>query len=113
MTHLKHEENVLILWFGFDRSFIHVNSKRYSGGVGILIKQKIQCKFDISIFDKTVDGILGMKLIDKLNDTSVVIFACYLSPESSPWGRDSQEYFSHLLSQTYLSDDIDYNYIPV
>ena len=54
---------------------------------------------------------LGVKLIDKLNDTSTVIFACYLPPESSPWGRDSQEYFSHLLSQTYLLDDIDYIFL--
>jgi len=63
--------------------------------------------FDISVIDKSHDGILGMIFTSKLTDFKFALFSCYLSPDSSPWGRDATGYFAHLLSQMYLLDDID------
>ena len=55
--------------------------------------------------------VLGLKFNHKFSNYNLLVFACYLPPEYSTWGRDSHEYFSHLLSQIYLADDIDYLYI--
>ena len=36
-----------------------------------------------------------------------MIYAVYLPPENSPWGRNATDFCSHLLGQVYLSSDKD------
>ena len=77
------------------------------GGVGILVKKYLTSIFDISIFDKSLDGILGIKFKHKCDGFTFVIYVCYLPPESSNYERDSLIFFSHLSSQIYILDRID------
>ena len=37
----------------------------------------------------------------------MLIYTRYLAPEYSVWGRDSNNFYSHLLSQVYFNNDAD------
>ena len=45
--------------------------------------------FVISVFDKVVDGILGLSFVSKHDGQSFVVFVCYLPP-ATVWGRDAE-----------------------
>ena len=59
------------------------------------------------MIDKSIDGILGIDLRHRQTDLCFVVFSCYLPPENSPWGRDAETFFSHILAQIYLHCDMD------
>jgi len=65
----------------------------------------------LDILDKCVDGILGIECKNRFTDYKIVIFVCYLPPENSPWGRNPDLFFTHLLNQIYLLHDYDQLYI--
>ena len=46
-----------------------------------------------------MDGILGLLF-------HFIILCCFLLPEDSPWGCDSDSFYAHLLDQIYI-----YNYV--
>lgn len=94
-------------YYNFNRRSTHVNALKGSGEVGIFVRNKLFSTFDISILDKTYDGILGISLISKNTDYSLAVFATYLSPESSTWGRDASGFYAHLLGQIYMHSDYD------
>lgn len=75
--------------------------------VGLGKNESIAEDFSISIVDKSLDGILGMLFVHRITEFSFVVFSSYLPPENSPWGRNGTAFFSHLLAQTYLYDDVD------
>lgn len=95
------------MWYGFNRRDIDRRAPKPLGGVGILIKTYIYDTFNVSLVDKTYDGIIGLKLEHKTTERSYIVFSCYLPPENSTRGRDSQGFFSHLLAQTYLFRESD------
>ncbi|CAG2188553.1 unnamed protein product [Mytilus edulis] len=94
-------------WYGFNRSEIHINAPKSSGGVGILIKDWIFEIFKVSVIDKSVDGVLGLKLESRSTNFNFLVFSCYLPPENSNRGRDAQSFFAHLLTQIYMNCDSD------
>ena len=51
-------ENVTV--FHHNRQEKHMNATRASGGVAILIKDKLLQQYDCIIIDKSIDGILGV-----------------------------------------------------
>ena len=109
-THLKAQDNIFMAgyrWFGFNRTEIHINAPKASGGVGIFVKDLIFKIFNVSVIDKSVDGILGLKFESRNTDFSFIVFACYLPPENSNRGRDAQGFFAHLLAQIYMNNDSD------
>ena len=109
-THLKNNDQISVpdyIWFGFNRSVAHTKATRGSGGVGILVGKEFITKYAISVTDKCVDGILGLKFHNLENEYIFIVFVCYLPPESSPWGRDSSFFFSHLVSQIYLYSEVE------
>ena len=57
--------------------------------------------------DKSHDGILGVKFSHKTVDYNFIVYVSYLPPERSNRGRDSQSFFSHMLSEIYLNYDND------
>ena len=57
--------------------------------------------------DKSHDGILGVKFSHKTVDYNFIVYVSYLPPERSNRGRDSQSFFSHILSEIYLNYDND------
>ena len=90
---------------------IHKDAHKASGGVGFLIKDWILQEYLIEIVDKSYDGILCIKLTSKTTDYSVLLLSCYLPPENSVWGRDSQEFLSHVLSDLYVNNDCDATFL--
>ena len=94
-------------WFGNNRRQTHVNATRTFGGVGILVNNKLDKDFLISVTSCNYDGILGVKFVHRFSDFSFVLFSCYLPPENSPWGRDSSSFFGTLLSELYILDEVD------
>ena len=76
---------------------IHVNAPKGSGGVGIFVRNALFETFDISVIDRSYDGILGLALSNKVTSYKIAVFAAYLPPENSPWGRNATDFYSHLL----------------
>jgi len=57
--------------------------------------------FDISILDASVEGILWLKLVHKLEHTVVLPCVCYLPPENSSRTFDVNGFYEHLLTNIY------------
>ncbi len=85
----------------------HKNARKYSGGVAVLIKSNVMKDFDAKIIDKSVDGLIVLELANKSSDFTIVLFACYLPPENSVWGRDPTSFYAHIISQIYLNQNAD------
>lgn len=109
-THLKTEDNIECQGytsFHFHRHSIHRNAPKASGGVAVLVRDLLLTDFKVRIIDKEIDGILGIEFVNKHSDFSFVIYCCYLSPDNSVWGRDPTSFFSHLITQLYVTQDHD------
>ena len=94
-------------WYGLCRRSHNVRSRRCFGGVGIFVKDCLFNCFNINVISHDYDGILGIILQHKSNAGKFVVFSCYLPPEDSPWGRNADDFFNHLLSLIYMYDDAD------
>ena len=57
------------------------------------------------------EGILCSKFTSKHSDYNFIVFSCYLSPENSVWGRDSDAFFAHILGDIYSNCDCDAIYL--
>ena len=94
-------------WFPHNRSSKHVRTPKTHGGVSIFVKLYLLDIYNVKIIDKDIDGMIGIIFEDKVSGYTIVIFSCYLPPESSPWGRNAPDFCSHLLSQLYTYSDVD------
>ena len=109
-SHLQGNETIDMegyVWFGHNRQGTHIRAPKGSGGVGILVREELLQNFHVELVDKSYEGIIGIKLQHRISEYTVIVFSCYLPPENSTWGRDSLSFFSHLLSQIYLLNEID------
>jgi exonuclease III len=109
-TKLPMSENISIdgyKWYGNNRSFIKKTARSASGGVGILLKNDIVQHNYIKVTDTTQDGILSLCLTDKTTTKQISITVCYLPPEGSQYGRDTQNFYDHLLQNVYNAADCD------
>ena len=110
-THLKDGKNIDIqgfTWFGFNRTIRHVRAVRGSGGVGILIKNTVLNAFEVTYVDKSMEGIISMRLQDKVTKFNIFIMNGYLPPENSPHSCNSTDFFAYMLTQLYLNYDADF-----
>ena len=94
-------------WYGFNRSFVKKTAKCGSGGVGILIRQNIIENYHVNELDKNVEGILVLELVHKCTSHVIVVGVCYMPPENSNYGRDSQAFYDHLLNVIYQTENAD------
>ena len=99
------------VWKVYNRSYIHRNAPKASGGVGLLIKQWVFEAFDYETLDMSFEGILCSKFTSKHSDYNFIVFSCYLPPENSVWGRDSDAFFAHILGDIYSNCDCDAIYL--
>ena len=109
-THLSGNDTIDLpgyKWLGFNRQLQHTLAPWTAGGVGMFIKHDLYNSFDISIVDRSYDGILGVKFAHKVSKYEFIVFSCYLPPQNSTWGRDAVSFYSHLLSQIYVNSDCD------
>ena len=110
-THLKYGDTINVhnyTWFGHNRERLHINAPKGSGGVGFLVHEKLFKSFNISIWDKTYEGILILHFQNKISLSTFAVATCYLPPENSSRGRDADSFFSHLLTCIYNCDVEDF-----
>ena len=93
-------------WFGFNRRGIYKKASKDSGGVGILVRDSLFRHFNVNIVEQSVQGIIGLELVNKATDYIVRLYSCYLPPEGSPWTNITVLY-EHLLGELYLSSEAD------
>ena len=98
-------------WIGHCRPTRHVNAKMTHGGVGIFIKDTLYTTYNISILDRSFDGILVLLFKHKITEYCFAVYNCYLAPESSPYGRDNTAFYTHLLSLRYLHSYVDCSFL--
>ncbi len=98
------------LFRGFNRAFRHINAPGTWGGVGFLIRRALLNDYNFNVIEKSYEGIFAIELEHKQNACKVLLVACYLPPENSPYGRNVDGFLSHLeqLCFTYGSE---YDYI--
>ncbi|ESO97516.1 hypothetical protein LOTGIDRAFT_152607 [Lottia gigantea] len=89
-------------WFGRNRTDVHRNAKRGSGGVGILVNSEILGLYDATVLDDSKEDILWLKLSNKtLRNSDLCICACYVPPSNSTRAGDVDTFFNDLLQQVY------------
>ena len=76
-----------------------------------MIKQWVFEAFDYETLDMSFEGILCSKFTSKHSDYNIIVFSCYLPPENSVWGRDSDAFFAHILGDIYSNCDCDAIYL--
>ena len=91
-----------------NRAEQHRDAPTASGGVAILVKNDLFKTYKIEIIDKSIDGILGIICKNKETHFTSILYACYLPPQNSPWGRDAPSFFAHLISELYLNKYADF-----
>ena len=74
--------------------------KRGSGGVAILVSNKLLSNFVVSRLDCLCDGLIGIRLMSRNVNQSILVLSCYLPPEGSPWANTTL-FFSNLTKQVY------------
>ena len=92
------------VWPGFNRRNQLKTAKCGSGGIGIFIKKCILNEWSFEEIDSTVDGLYLTCLVNKLTDFTIMMTACYLPPENSNWGSDSDTFYNHFTSQLYTHE---------
>ena len=110
-SHLTNENKISVpgyTWFGFNRSKIHRKAPKASG---VLVKNWLFELFNVSVVEKTFDGILGIKFTGHSTDFEFLVVACHLPPENSSRGRDAQSFYAPLLSQIYMNNENDGIYL--
>jgi len=95
-------------WFGHNRSELHRNAQRGSGGVGLLTKNCVLAHYDNNVLDKSIYGLFLIELVNRQTSAHYLIFTCYLPPENFVWRRDSSTFFAHILSLIYLHSNDDF-----
>ncbi|CAG2236293.1 unnamed protein product [Mytilus edulis] len=109
-THLKSTDNLQVdgyTWKGLNRHCIHRNAPKGSGGVGLLIKQWILNEYNCELIDGSFEGIFCVRFTSKSTNFTFTVLSCYLPPETSIWGRDSQGFFAQVLTNIYDQSESD------
>ncbi len=68
-------------------------------------------RHDMEILDQSYEGIFVIKLSHKITDYVMIIYSVYLPPEESDYGRNSVDFYAHLITNLYLYNDCDSLYI--
>ncbi len=89
-TWLKDDEQLNIdgyCWYGNNRSFMHKNAFRNSGGVGFLVKRTLIDCHDVDVIENKADGIIALGISNKESQFSTLIIGLYIPPENSVIGE--------------------------
>ena len=84
-----------------NRKTVHVRAKKGYGGVAVLFRNWILDEYNISLVDKSMNGIIIVNLIHKETSYGILIVGCYLPPENSLYVKDAPHFYSHILSYMY------------
>ncbi|CAC5400384.1 unnamed protein product [Mytilus coruscus] len=103
-TFLRNSDTISVPGYRFvgkNRSVLHRNAKRGSGGVCFLIKDSVYKFFDVTLLDCSKEDILWIKLQEKGSTLCFCLCVCYLPPEGSSRWCDPETFFADLLYQVY------------
>ena len=86
---------------------LHRRAKKGSGGVGFFIRNTILETNEVTILDKSIEGILWIKVAARNYDFVSHFCVCYLPPEGSTRTGITHvsEFFECLLTQIYMYRD--------
>ena len=87
-THLSGTNTLEIegyTYYAHNRKRTHIRAPKTFGGVGVFVKNCLFSNYDIKIYDKGQEDIMGIMFTDKHTDYSFLIISCYLPPENSPY----------------------------
>ena len=103
-THLLHSQSLSLQQFAFyghNRTRLHKHAKSGSGGVCLLVRKELLKIFDISILDKSCEGILWVSFKDRKSNCCFNVCTCYLPPHGSSRYVDAEEFYDKLLANIY------------
>ena len=103
-THLLHSQSLSLQQFAFyghNRTQLHKHAKSGSGGVCLLVRKELLKIFDISILDKSCEGILWVSFKDRKSNYCFNVCTCYLPPHGSSRYVDAEEFYDKLLANIY------------
>ena len=80
---------------------LHRNARCGSGGVGFFISDELSKFYNISILDKSVEGILWIKLQSLSSNEVLLACVCYLPPQGSSRYVNVYEFYDALITQVY------------
>ena len=69
-------------------------SKKGSGGIAIAINNSLFESHELVKIVRGVDGQIGIKLRNQLNDMQIGVLGLYLSPDSYRFGQDPEQFFN-------------------
>ena len=84
---------------------VNDNNRRGSGGIAIAVNSSVLETHTIEGVYKGIDGQLGLRLKNRLNDLLLGIFGIYLPPDSYIYGQDTEHFFSE--ASVLWNDSID------
>ena len=93
-------------WFGHNRTNLHSNARRGSGGVGCFVKRSLLDRFEVSMVDRSIEDIMWLKIKCLRSDESVLFCICYLPPENSSRKVDAEHFYTNLMHQVYQYQNI-------
>ena len=67
-----------------------------SGGVAVLVKDTVIQQYSVNVIDKAYAGILGLRLTHRVSGFVMLLYDCYLPPENSVWGRNTDDFCTYL-----------------
>ena len=93
-------------WFGHNRTNLHSNARRGSGGVGCFVKRSLLDRFEVSMVDRSIEDIMWLKIKCLHSGESVFFCICYLPPENSSRKVDAEHFYTNLMHQVYQYQNI-------
>lgn len=58
---------------GYKRQEIHINAPKPSGRVGLLVKACLYHEYEVSVIDRSFDGIPGVKFLHRNTDYEILL----------------------------------------
>ena len=94
-------------YFGLNRKTLNVKQIKGSGGVGILIKNKLANDYTINVVMEYNDNVLCLKLDNKLGNDSILLMCVYLPPEGSRYAIQNEDALNKMTMEVYRHSDVD------
>ena len=89
------------------RNIVHCRGRKGSGGVCFRVKETLFKEYFVNRVDHGYEGVLALKLQDKVSKFILLVIGTYLPPESSAYQDDPDKLFQELLSLLYENTNVD------
>ena len=87
-------------WFGNNRTSLHQNARRGSGGVGAFVKTEILEQY-MCATDESMEDVIWLKFENRQTGHKFTVCICYLRPEGSSRKCDGEAFYSDLMLKFY------------